>query len=636
MSAESLPTSRATDVFMSAWADGWRPTERLLVSDWADQYRILPAKASAEPGEWRTSRVPYIKEILDQLSPQSPIQRVIFMKSAQVAGTEAGLNWMAYNIHYNPGPMLHVQPSIDVLRKVAKQRINAMVEAMPCLQQKVAENKSRDTGNTMFMKEYPGGVLILTGANSAAGLRSMPIRDLFLDEVDAYPDDVDGEGDPVELAIKRTTTFSRRKIFLNSTPTVKGHSRIEKEFLETDQRRFFVPCPHCHQYQWLRWKDDDGTYRIVWRRNDEGEHMPETAAYLCEHCNDLIPESHKTWMLTRGEWRATAKAEDPRTVGYHISALYSPLGWKSWEDIVRDFLKAKGNQELMKTWVNTTLGQTWEEAGDGINAHFLAARAEDYPRGQVPNDAAVLIGSVDVQGDRLEAKVKAYGPGEESWLVDFQIFWGDPERRIKDDPDSPWAQLEAWRGQEWMRADGRHMRLAILGIDSGDGNKTAAVYDYVQPRQAQRVFALKGERTLAFPGLAQESTTKRAHVKLWRIATMAAKDRIFSRLALALPGPGYMHIPIWVPEQYFDQMTAEKKITIKDKRTGRPRHEYIQSGRNEALDLEVYCLGLLFVLQNFIAPAVFRDLARLRDQIASGAVAGPAKQARRVRSSGVN
>ena len=209
---------------MSGWFDGWRPSERLLVSDWADKYRILPPKASAEPGEWRTDRVPYIKEILDQLSPQSPAQRIVFMKSAQVAGTEAGLNWIGYNIHHNPGPMLHVQPSIDVLKKVAKQRINAMVESMPCLVERIAENKSRDTGNTMFMKEYPGGILILTGANSAAGLRSMPIRDLFLDEIVAYPEDVDGEGDPVELAIKRTTTFSRRKIFLNSTPTIKGPS----------------------------------------------------------------------------------------------------------------------------------------------------------------------------------------------------------------------------------------------------------------------------------------------------------------------------------------------------------------------------------------------------------------------------
>ena len=634
MSVETSPTSKGHDVFLSGWFDGWRPSERLLVSDWADKYRILPPKASAEPGEWRTDRVPYIKEILDQLSPQSPAQRIVFMKSAQVAGTEAGLNWIGYNIHQNPGPMLHVQPSIDVLKKVAKQRINAMVESMPCLVERIAENKSRDTGNTMFMKEYPGGILILTGANSAAGLRSMPIRDLFLDEIDAYPEDVDGEGDPVELAIKRTTTFSRRKIFLNSTPTIKGHSRIEDEYLQTDRRRFYVPCPHCHQYQFLRWKDEDGTYRLVWKRDENGNHMPETAQYKCEHCDDLIGESHKTWMLAHGEWRATAKAEDPRMVGYHISALYSPLGWKSWEDIVRDFLKAKGNAEKMKTWVNTTLGETWEEAGDGISSHFLAARAEDYPRGVVPNDAAVLIGSCDVQGDRLEAKVVAYGPGEESWLIDYQIFWGDPDWRM-DNPDSPWHELDKWRVQEFMREDGKPMRLSILGIDSGDGNKQAAVYDYVQPRQQQRVFATKGEKSLAFPGLAQESTTKRSHIRLWRFATMTAKDRIFSRVALALPGPGYIHIPQWVPDQYYDQMTAEKKVMIRNRKTGRSHAEYVQSGRNEALDLEVYCLCLLFVLQNFLTPSIFRDLARLRDAIATGTSTAPAQRGRRVRSSGV-
>lgn len=633
MYAESLQPSKGTDVFLDGWCAGWKPTERLLISDWADRYRILPSKASAEPGQWRTSRVPYIKEILDQLSPQSKYQTVVFMKSAQVAGTEAGLNWMGYNIDHNPGPMLHVQPSLDVLKKVAKQRINAMIESMPILLEKVAENKSRDTGNTMFMKEYAGGVLILTGANSAAGLRSMPIRDLFLDEVDAYPEDVDGEGDPVELAVKRTTTFSRRKIFINSTPTIKGHSRIETAFEKTDQRRYFVPCPHCHQYQWLKFKDENGVYRLVWHKNDLGEHMPETVMYQCEHCGDMIKESHKTWMLAHGEWRPTAKSKDPRSVGYHISALYSPLGWKSWEDIVRDFLNAKGKPEEMKTWVNTTLGETYEEKGDGISANFLMARAEDYEKGLVLDEVAVLIASCDVQGDRIEAKVKGYGAGEESWLIDYQIFYGDPQIRAGFE-GSPWDELEEWRSKEYVRQDGRKMKLAIVGIDSGDGNRQTSVYDYVQPRQNQRVFAIKGEATLAFPGLAAESTTKRSHIRLWRFATMAAKDRIFSRMAQSVTGAGYMHIPIWVPDQYYDQLTAEKKIKIRDKRTGKTRFEYVKAGRNEALDLEVYCLCLLFVLQNFINPALYRDLSRLREMVAKGELSN-AVRGRRIRSSGV-
>lgn len=224
---------------------GLKPDSILLVSDWADQNRVLSQMASAEPGKFRTERPPYLKEIMDALSPSSPIEKVVFMKGSQIGGTEAGNNWVGYVIDQAPGPMLVVQPTVEMGKRWSKGRLAPLIEDSPCLRNKVSDPRARDSGNTVQSKEFPGGIVVITGANSAVGLRSMPVRYLFLDEIDAYPPDADSEGDPFTLAIQRTSTFARRKIFIVSTPTIQGLSRIEKEFNESDQRYYFVPCPHC-------------------------------------------------------------------------------------------------------------------------------------------------------------------------------------------------------------------------------------------------------------------------------------------------------------------------------------------------------------------------------------------------------
>ena len=226
-----------------AWRDGLTPDPLLTVSEWADRYRVLSQRASSEPGRWRTERTPYLKEIMDCLSPSSPFQRVVFMKGAQVGATESGNCWIGYVIHQAPGPMMAVAPTVELAKRNSKQRLDPLIEESEVLRERVKERRSRDSGNTVLSKEFPGGVLILTGANSAVGLRSMPARYLFLDEVDGYPGDVEGEGDPILLAERRSATFQRRKILLVSTPKTKGLSRIEREYGQSDQRRYFVPVP---------------------------------------------------------------------------------------------------------------------------------------------------------------------------------------------------------------------------------------------------------------------------------------------------------------------------------------------------------------------------------------------------------
>src|ERR1700686_5554485 len=291
----NLQTPAAEDIYSAAAAAGARPDPLLTISQWPHKYRILSQRASAEPGSWRTERTPYLREIMDCLSPSSPVERTVFMKGAQIGGTECGNNWIGYVIHQSPGPFMAVQPTVEMAKRNSKQRIDPLIEESEVLRALVSDRRSRDSGNTVLSKEFPGGVLVMTGANSAVGLRSMAARYLFLDEVDAYPGDVDGEGDPVNLALARTRTCARRKVFMISTPKITGRSRIEACFEDSDQRSYWVPCPHCDEYQILKFA------QVRWPNGE-----PEKAVYVCEHCEGEIENHEKHWMLVEGEWRAAA------------------------------------------------------------------------------------------------------------------------------------------------------------------------------------------------------------------------------------------------------------------------------------------------------------------------------------------
>jgi phage terminase large subunit GpA-like protein len=300
------------------------------------------------------------------------------MKAAQVGATEAGNCFIGFAIHQAPGPMLAVQPTVELAKRNSSQRIDPLIDESPELRERVKPARSRDAGNTMLSKAFAGGILIMTGANSAVGLRSTPARTIFLDAVDAYPASADEEGDPVTLAEARSLTFAhRRKVFLVSTPTIRGLSRIEREYEASDQRRFFVPCPHRGAMQWLKFE------RLRWQKG-----KPETTAYHCEGCATPIAAHHKTAMLERGEWRATATATDPTTVGYHLSALYSPIGWLSWERIARAHEAAQGSDgatghatgssdlSRSEAFRNTILGETWVETGEAPDWQRLYDRRE--------------------------------------------------------------------------------------------------------------------------------------------------------------------------------------------------------------------------------------------------------------------
>lgn len=589
--------------YLTAIAEGLRPDRDLTVWEWADEHRYLSSKASAEPGRWRTSRTPYLRELMTVLSANDPTQRIVFMKSAQIGGTEVGNCWLGYIIHHSPAPVLYVMPTVEIAEKASKQRIAPMIEESPVLRELVAPARSRDSGNSLLTKSFRGGVMMLTGANSAAGLRSMPIKDLFADELDAWPDDVEGEGSPLALAEKRTTTFARRKVFMVSTPTIKDQSRIEREYERSDKRRYFVPCPDCGHKQWLRWRgfDDDPDesrakeYRLRWL-----DEKKTAAGYLCEDCGTLIEERHKTTMLRGGEWRATA-AGDGITKGYHINSLYSPAGWKSWVEILQEFELASQDPSLLKTFVNTTLGEPFEEAFSvRIDADGLSKRAENYPLMSVPEGGLVLTAGIDVQPNRIEIATRAWGIGEESWLVNYSVVHGDPFR-----PEL-WDQVLDVLDTPYPHASGAMMAVYAAAVDSGDGNSTHQVYAFCRQQKRRHIFPIKGMSTPGRPALGKPTKQDinirgqviRRGVELWPVGSDTIKTLMFGRIKGNTPGPGCYHWPMGLPSEYWTGLTAERQQTKFI--NGFPKRVWVkkEGARNEPVDTEVYAYAALQYLYN--------------------------------------
>jgi phage terminase large subunit GpA-like protein len=570
-----------------AWHDGMAPEPALLVSSWADQHRMLGSRGSAEPGPWRTDRTPYLREVMDALAPAHPARRVVFMKGAQVGGTECGNNWIGYVIHHTPGPMLAVQPTTELAKRFSDQRIDPLLQDTPALRARVAPARARDSANRQLSKEFPGGHLVMTGANSAVGLRSMSARFLFLDEVDAYPGDVEGEGDPVALAEARARTFGwRRKTLMVSTPTIAGLSRIEREYLATDQRRYLVPCPFCGVMQDLRFE------RLRWDRA-----APDSVRYLCEACDGRIGEEHKTAMLAAGQWRPTAISADPHAIGFHLSALYSPVGWFAWAQVARDWEAAQGDERALKTFRNTVLGETWQEAGDAPDWQRLYDRREVWEPGTVPADGLFLTAGIDVQRDRLEASVWAWGADRQSWLVEHRVLAGAPHQ------PAVWDELRAFLGERWRHASGHLLPIATAAIDSGDGMTTAEVYAFVRRGAATRCLAIKGQDALRAAIGTPSSTEVRRNgrrmggVRVWPVGSSFLKGETYAWLRQERPTlesgsgypAGYVHLPVHAAgEEVCRQLTAEQMV-VRRRRNGYRRHEWVKTReRNEALDCRVY------------------------------------------------
>lgn len=564
-----------------------KPPPELTIDQWADKYRILPKTASAEHGRWRTDRFPFLREIMRELSPQTSTQEVVVMKGAQLGFTELAINLMLYSIDYRPTSILYIQKTLDAVERFSKQRFAPSVKLIPSIFEKIGEG--RESSNTIRMKVFPGGIIIMGGANSSASLRSMPIEICIIDEWDSFDSDIEEEGDPAELAIRRTSNFPRRKIYKVSTPTIKEVSKIETAYEMGDQRKYYIPCPFCGFMQVIEWAN-------IKYKNTHGEVDLNNIYLECIKCKGKIYEKYKTQMLANGEWRKHNPISD--IASFHISALYSPVGFYSWRDAVKLWLKAERNfsKELLKVFINTVLGETFTESGKTITGHILENRKESYSA-EVPSGVLCLTAGVDVQLDRIEIEVLGHGKNQETWSIDYQIFHGDTEQ------PHIWNDLDKYLMKTWKHENGLNMSLSCVAIDSG--NLARVVYNFCRYREYRRIFPVKGKNGWGFGYLRRPRTRlKDSGVWLFIAYVDEIKSKVYSQLAIEKPGPGYCHFPNNYPDKYddvyFKQLTSERLVVDKSK-IGRTKliWKLDEGRRNEALDCRVYAILALNIIQPY-------------------------------------
>lgn len=574
--AADITDARAT--WNNAAAHACAPRKRLTVSQWADAHRVLSPKASSMPGPWRTSRVPFVREIMDCLSTRSPVTDVVFMKSTQTAGTEVGLNWLGYAMHQTPSPMLVVVPTIEVRRRWTLQRLNPMLAESPVLADLYGRMRTRDARQSQDIKDFPGGgMLVLGGANSPASLASMPIRFVLADEVDRFKWEIGGEGDPLGLVAQRQKTFARRKTFLVSTPTIRGASRIEQRYEASDKRRYMMPCPHCGdklRFQWsgLQWSKESGD-----------------AWYVCPHCGCMIDEHAKRGMLAAGEWVPERPGQPVR--GYHINALYAPPGLgMTWKELVADWYHSKDDRTKLQRFVNTQLGETWEDRSRDVDTISLQHRAEPYAVREVPPSCLLLTAGVDVQDNRLAVEIVGWGEGERAWIIDWVELMGSPALQ------ATWTQLTDLLNRGIDNRFGQKLAVEATAIDTG-GHHTHDVYNYVRRKEIRRPMAIKGSNTPNQAILAgrprsvdvnQRGKTIRHGVQLWAVGSDTAKHWLINRLVAdgqLAETERNIHFPKSLEEEFYKQLTGKLFNPEKNRWVSR------RGRRAEAMDCFSYALA---------------------------------------------
>jgi len=565
-----------------AAAGALAPAPDINIPQWADLHRYLTKDTSSEEGPWKTSRTPPLREIMEELSPQSETEEVVFMKGSQVGGTEVGNNFIGYVIDQDPGPMLLVWPTVTAGEDSSVQRLDSLIQSSQVLAAKIGDPTKRGSGNTRLRKKFPGGYLFIRGTKREAGLRSMPIRYVIFEEPDAYDRDVEGKGNPIDLARKRTATFQRRKIYCVSTPLGQD-SIIAELYKNSDQRHYHVPCPSCGASQWYQWKD------FLYEKDAHGKPLPQTVKCQCQACGFLTGEEYKEWQLANGAW-VKDNPGHPRA-GFHLSALYSPpgLGY-SWQEIVQQHLEALQDKAQRKTWSNHCLAEVSQADYEQVQADPLLRRCETYPaKGRVPAGGLVLVCGVDVQHDRFEAVVRAFGIGYESWLLAWKTIDGGVKVKKSNE------ELADFLRTDWIHESGAKLELARVFVDSSD--QTHLVYQLVRWLRKNGVTAVatKGASTTDAELVAKTKARGGAPFRL--LGQHALKEAIYARLTIAEPGAGYYHFPKGTDPEYFKQLTAERLVTKWVRGRMQPRFEQVESQPNHVLDCEMQLLAAILSME---------------------------------------
>lgn len=576
---------------LRARSDNLRPPPRLTLSQWAAEYAVLSAETSAQTGKFRAYA--YQVGIMDAVTDPS-VSEITVMKSARVGYTKILDHVAGYFIHQDPSPILVVQPRVEDAEDYSATEIEPMLRDTPVLAEITGDLKAKDSKQKLLKRVFRNGAsMSFVGANSPGGFRRITARIIEFDEVDGYPITGAGnEGDQIRLGKRRAQTFWNSKFILGSTPTVKGSSRIEKSYLLSDQRRYFVPCPHCGEHQVLEWGSLETPYGMKWDVDEAGNGIAESAYYQCRANGCVIHDHDKPAMIEAGEWRATAPFNGH--AGFHIWTAYSLDPKASWPALVAEWLEVAHDPLERQTFINTVLGEPYEDRGErALGSEKLQERGEVWA-GEVPDGVAVITIGVDTQDDRLELEVVGWGRNEESWSLAYEVLPGDPgEIEL-------WDRLDQYLQRTWYRADGRPFTAAAVCIDSG-GHHTQRVYEFTKGKLARRIWAIRGaseqggKRSPVWPTTVPSRRTRKTY-KPTIIGTNAAKDAIRSRLHIDKPGSGYMHFPADRDRNYFEQLTAER-LVVKESRGRRYRVWECPAGRaNEALDCRVYAYAALVAL----------------------------------------
>lgn len=574
--------------------NGLKPLPKTSVAEWADNYRMLSQGVSAEPGRWRTSRAPYQKDIMEAFT-QPGIHRVVVKSSSQIGKSDIMNNVIGRFAHLDPCAIMMIQPTIDMAQDYSKTRISPMIRDTKVLSQifynakNVDGAKTRDGNNTILSKLFPGGRLIMCGANSPAGLASRPVRVLLADEVDRFPDSAGAEGDPVDLAAKRMTTFWNRVMGLFSTPTNQGSSRIDIEYAAGTQEEWQHQCPNCGEYHTLRYIDmmtdkdehqDRKGHRIVIVKNVQ---------WCCPDCGMLFDE--KTMKNQPQKYTAmntTALVNGIRS--FFVNAFTSP--WLGWAEIMKEWYEAKGDPTREKVVMNTRFGESYAQPGAFDDETVFLRRKEPYGA-DIPEGVLALTAGVDTQDNRLEYEIVGWGRDEESWGITKGVILGKP------DNEATWNELDAVLDRVYYFASGNGLKVMRTFIDSG-GHYTGAVYRYCEKNFNKQRFAIKGYANT--PGIPLNYKIGKAHnspIPLVILGVDDGKQQVMNSLAVEQPGSRYCHYPSdeeWqrgYDELYFKGLISEHKIRVKRKGVIREIWETTSGVRNEPLDLRVYNLACI-------------------------------------------
>lgn len=586
----------------------------MTVGEWATEKRVLPQGLSALPGAFRWDVTPYLQEIADTFSAQSEVQECYVMKGAQI-GFTVGVqeNLIGYVIDCEPGPMDFVTGDKEMAGASMELRIDRMIQSAGIAHKIFSQTEKKSnkrSGDTKDRKEFPGGFLMAIGPNSASKLRTFSIRYLLLDEMDAYPRDTEGEGDPIKLLYRRTDSFEAiRKIMGGSTPTTAQDSRIKEYFDQGDQRRYFVPCKKCGEMQHLEWKN------LKWETDEEGHLIYDSVHYECCKCGAHWKNTDKAWFLPRGKWRPTKKPARPNLRSYHITSMLSPVGMRSWESAVDEWLDAQGDAQKIRVFVNTFLGEPYIERGDAPQWERIMLRREqwqseqrgwDKKTGQLtlsevekPEGAVLLTIGADVQKDRIECECVAWGKNKESWSVGYHVFFGDPSK--VDDPI--WDDFQAYIQRE-------HGGLVPALTLINSSYLAPQVYTFCDRFGGRGVLAVQGSNHY-MQGISKMATVKGHITYLVTLNVDNLKLEVYGYLQTPpatdknLPTPpGYCHFPANYDDHYFKMLTAEERSARKD-RKGYTHYEWHKiRERNEALDCRVYAMGALYTLASTVSGAV--------------------------------